>query len=187
MLLSGSHTIEEFQRWASYLINVEVVHISYLKETEARQLIERPVKDFALRYKPNAVERVLDLTRSHPYLVQLLCAEIVALKNEQYPSRRRLATSYDVEEAVSQALSRGSLFFADIERNQVSKTGLDILRFMANRGKGMITSREVLSHQFRNNLDNTLNSLLQHELIEQVGNGYRFQVELIRRWFDRQN
>lgn len=28
ILLAGSHTIEEYQRWASYLINVQVVHIS---------------------------------------------------------------------------------------------------------------------------------------------------------------
>jgi AAA+ ATPase superfamily predicted ATPase len=80
VLIAGSHTIQEYQRWASYLINVQVVHISYLKEHEARQLIEHPVKDFTLRYEPNAVERVLQLTRCHPFLVQLLCAEIVALK-----------------------------------------------------------------------------------------------------------
>ncbi|WP_392535019.1 hypothetical protein [Nostoc sp. C117] len=55
ILLAGSHTIAEYQRWASYLINVQLVHISYLKEAEARQLIERPVKDFTLRYEPNAV------------------------------------------------------------------------------------------------------------------------------------
>jgi AAA+ ATPase superfamily predicted ATPase len=99
VLLAGSHTIEEYQRWASYLINVQVVHISYLKEAEARQLIEYPVKDFTLRYEPNAVERVLQLTRCHPFLVQLLCAEIIVLKNEQDPSIRRLTfliTNYEL-------------------------------------------------------------------------------------------
>ena len=35
VLLTGSHTLEEVHRWASYLINVQSVHISYLKE-EAR-------------------------------------------------------------------------------------------------------------------------------------------------------
>ncbi|MEQ9624931.1 MAG: hypothetical protein RLO37_23710 [Coleofasciculus chthonoplastes F1-TOW-03] len=40
VLLAGSHTIEEFQRWASYLINVQVVPISYLNEPEARQLTD---------------------------------------------------------------------------------------------------------------------------------------------------
>ncbi|MEQ9624932.1 MAG: hypothetical protein RLO37_23715 [Coleofasciculus chthonoplastes F1-TOW-03] len=52
-------------------------------------------------------------------MVQLLCSEIVALKNEQEVSIRRLATVVDVEAAIPEALSSGSFFFADIERNQV--------------------------------------------------------------------
>ncbi|MEO1763208.1 MAG: AAA family ATPase, partial [Cyanobacteria bacterium J06629_18] len=92
VLIAGSHTIEEYQRWASYLINVQVVKVSYLLEHEARQLIVNPIEDFTLRYEPDAVERILQLTRYHPFLVQLLCSELVALKNEQDPSIRRLAT-----------------------------------------------------------------------------------------------
>ena len=104
-----------------------MVHISYLKEDEARQLIERPVKDFTLRYEPDASQRVLDLTRGHPFLVQLLCAEIVALKNEQPPAVRRLARLAKVEAAVPEALSHGSFFFADIQQNQVDAAGLAAL------------------------------------------------------------
>ncbi|WP_414569901.1 AAA family ATPase [Nostoc sp. CCY 9925] len=182
VLLAGSHTIEEYQRWASYLINVQVVHISYLKEAEARQLIERPVKDFTLRYEPNAVERVLQLTRCHPFLVQLLCAEIIVLKNEQDPSIRRFATLADVEAAIPEALQSGGFFFADIQNNQVDTTGQAILRFIAAQGEGVIVSRESLLQQFPD-ADITLNLLLQRELIEEVEDSYSFQVELIRRWF----
>ncbi|MEH2050304.1 nSTAND1 domain-containing NTPase [Nostoc sp.] len=182
VLLAGSHTIEEYQRWASYLINVQVVHISYLKEVEARQLIERPVKDFTLRYEPNAVERVLQLTRCHPFLVQLLCAEIIVLKNEQDPSIRRLATLGDVEAAIPEALQSGGFFFADIQNNQVDATGQAILRFIAAQGEGTIVSRQTLLQQFPD-ADITFNLLLQRELIEEIDDGYGFQVELIRRWF----
>ncbi|WP_180277560.1 AAA family ATPase [Nostoc sp. 'Peltigera malacea cyanobiont' DB3992] len=182
VLLAGSHTLEEYQRWASYLINVQVVHISYLKEAEARQLIERPVKDFTLRYEPNAVERVLQLTRCHPFLVQLLCAEIIVLKNEQDPSIRRLATLADVEAAIPEALQSGGFFFADIQNNQVDATGQAILRFIAAQGEGAIVSHQTLLQQFPD-ADITFNLLLQRELIEEVDDGYRFQVELIRRWF----
>jgi len=182
VMLAGSHTIEEFQRWASYLINVQVVRISYLKEPEARQLIEQPVQDFTLRYEPDAVDRVLQLTRCHPYLIQLLCAEIVALKNEQDSSIRRLANLADVEAAIPAALSVGSFFFADIQNNQVDAVGLAILQFLAARGEGGIVSRTAILQQFPDEY-NALNLLLQRELIEQVGDGYRFQVELIRRWF----
>jgi AAA+ ATPase superfamily predicted ATPase len=183
VLLAGSHTIEEYQRWASYLINVQVVHISYLKEDEARQLIERPVKDFTLRYEPDAVERVLQLTRCHPFLVQLLCSEIVALKNEQDSSVRLLATSDDVEAAVLEALSSGSLFFADIQNNQVDAAGLAILKYLAVQGEGAIVSISTTLVQLGDVSESAFELLLQRELIEEVGEGYRFQVELIRRWF----
>lgn len=185
VLLAGSHTLDEFQRWASYLINAQVVHISYLKENEACQLIERPVKDFALRYEPDAKQRVLDLTRGHPFLVQLLCAEIVALKNEQEIAIRRLARLSDVEAAVPEALNHGVMFFADIKNNQVD-AGLAVLRFIATKGEGAIVSRETLTHKFPDELARTLSKLVLRELIEPVGDGYRFQVELIRRWFTQE-
>ncbi|MEH2451789.1 AAA family ATPase [Nostoc sp.] len=182
VLLAGSHTIKEYQRWASYLINVQVVHISYLKEAEARKLIEHPIKDFTLRYEPNAIERVLQLTRCHPFLVQLLCAEIIVLKNEQDPSIRRLAILADVEAAIPEALQSGGFFFADIQNNQVDATGQAILRFIAAQGEGAIVSRQTLLQQF-SDANITFSLLLQRELIEEVDDGYSFQVELIRRWF----
>lgn len=182
VMIAGSHTIEEFQRWASYLINVQVIHISYLKEPEARQLIERPVTDFTLRYEPDAVDRALQLTRCHPYLIQLLCGEIVNLKNEQDPSIRRLATLADVEAAIPSALSVGSFFFADIQNNQVDAAGLAILQFLAARGEGATVSRQTILQHFPDAFD-ALDLLMQREAIEKINDGYRFQVELIRRWF----
>lgn len=183
LLLAGSHTLEEYHRWASYLINVQLVQVSYLKEEEARHLVEQPVKDFALRYEPTASQHVLALTRCHPFLVQLLCAEIVAYKNEQNPSMRRFAVLADVEAAVPEALKSGSFFFADIERNQVDDAGRAVLRCMAAQGEGHATTRVLLAQACPVDLDVTLKRLSQRELIELSGDGYRFQVELIRRWF----
>ncbi|MCB0225600.1 MAG: ATP-binding protein, partial [Anaerolineae bacterium] len=184
ILLTSSQTQDEFQRWASYLINVQVVHISYLTEREARQLIECPVNDFPLRYEPEASQRVLSLTRGHPFLVQLLCDEIVALKNEQDPTVRRLAQLEDVEAAVPEALDRGSFFFADIERNQVDDNGLAILCFISSYGEGAVIDRRCLAERFGcEQLDATLRLLIRRELIEPVNGGYTFQVEMIRRWF----
>ena len=183
VLLAGSHTLDELHRWASYLINVQVVKLGYLKEAEARQLIEQPVKDFALSYEPEASRRVWDLTRGHPFLTQLLCAEIVALKNEQETSARRRAMISDVEAAAPEAINHGSLFFADIQRNQVDAAGLALLRYMAARGEGAAVNREDLSGQFADALEQTLDSLLRRDLIEPVNGGFSFQVEMIRRWF----
>jgi hypothetical protein len=183
VLLSGSHTLEEFQRWSSYLINAQVLHLGYLKAAEARQLIERPIEGFTLRYDPDASQRVLDLTRAHPFLVQLLCAEIVASKNEQDPSVRRLATLADVETASSQALSSGSMFFSDIEGNQIDAKALAVLQYLAAKGEGATIDPPTLLVQFPDSWEAAIDLLLKRELIERTPSGYRFQVELIRRWF----
>ncbi|MDY6991619.1 MAG: ATP-binding protein [Pseudomonadota bacterium] len=183
ILLSGSHTLDEFERWASYLINVQIVHISYLQTKEAVQLIEQPVKNFALHYQPEARQRVIEITRGHPALIQLLCAEIVTLKNKQPIQTRRLAAVNDVEQAIAGALQHGRFFFADIANNQVSATGLQLLTWLAQQGEQVIVSRENLLIHFPYDFEDNLAQLLQRELIEAVDEGYRFQVELIRRWF----
>ena len=185
VLLAGSHTLDELQRWSSYLINVQVVHISYLKEEEARQLIEQPTKNFTLHYDSDASQRILLLTHSHPFLVQLLCSEIVALKNGQRITNRRLATLADVEAAVPEALEHGSLFFADIERNQIDAEAVSVLKFIASKGEQAVVSKAALIAQFseENIIDRSLVQLMRRELIQSIDNSYRFQVELIRRWF----
>jgi hypothetical protein len=48
ILFSGSHALDEFKSWASYLINVQTLHISYLTENEARRLIEQPHRGFSI-------------------------------------------------------------------------------------------------------------------------------------------
>ena len=187
VMLAGSHTLEELQRWASYLINVQVIKVGYLAENETRQLIEQPVKDFSLHYQPEACQRVLDLTQGHPALVQLLCYEIVTLKNEQAPNRRRLVWPADVEIAVKQALASGDFFFSDIAQNQVDETGLLLLRHIARQGAGAIVSHEILAGQAASpdQFEQSLVLLLRRDLLELAGQGYRFQVELIRRWFEQ--
>ena len=185
VLIAGSHTLQEFQRWSSYLINAQTLHLSYLTEPEARKLIESPCPGFALRYEPEASQRVLDVTRGHPCMVQLLCAEIVVLKNEQDPSVRRLATVADVEEAIDEALDSGSMFFSDIQVNQLDEQALAVLRYIAAQGEGVIASLSDLSQQFPEGLEEARSLLLRRELIEEVDGGDRIQIELFRRWFIR--
>ena len=187
VLMSGSHTLDEFQRWASYLINVQVIHIGYLGETETRQLVEKPVQGFALRYETAASEHVLNLTRGHPFLVQLLCAEVVALKNEQQPEVRRLASVADVETAVPLALEHGSFFFADIQRNQVNSVEQEVLRLLARQGAEAVPRQQLVAYfPSLMALEEALVKLQQRELIESLADGYRFQIELVRRWFESQ-
>ena len=183
VLLAGSHTLDQLQRWASYLINVQLLHLSYLQESEARQLIERPVPDFSLQYVPDASQRIVKLTRCHPYLVQLLGAAVVTLKNEQSPAVRRWAQLADVEAAVPRALGHGLLFFIDIAYNQIDADGRAVLQYVATAGAEAVVTREALLSKFPTSCLQVLALLTRRELVEEVEGGFRFQVELTRRWF----
>ena len=160
VLLAGAHSIQEFQRWSRYLINVQTIHLGYLEPEETRKLIEDPIPDFALRYEAIASQRVLGVTRGHPYLVQSLCAEIVALKNEQPASLRWSATLADVEAAILPALSSGEMFFRDIKGNQVDDEGQLLLRYLASQGENVVVNRATLMQAHPQNLEEVLDLLL---------------------------
>jgi hypothetical protein len=175
VLLSGSHTLDELRQWSGYLINTQVIPISRLHANEAAQLIERPIPHFPLRYEPEASRQVWELTAAHPYLVQLLCSEIVALKNDQPLEQRRLARCSDIAAAVPQALTHGALFFEDIDRNQLDPPARELLKRIAAGQTGVEPEQSALV------------TLLRRELItpRSDGPGYAVSVELIRRWFAR--
>ncbi|MEO1186488.1 MAG: hypothetical protein AAFX46_18175 [Cyanobacteria bacterium J06636_27] len=95
-------------------------------------------------------------------------------------ARKSLCSVVDVEAAIPEALSTGSLFFADIQNNQVDATGLKILRFIAAKGEKAIVSEETIALEFQDtDYLSSIKLLLQRELIEEVDDGYCFQVELI--------
>ncbi|HQF70152.1 MAG TPA: ATP-binding protein [Promineifilum sp.] len=191
VLLAGSHPLHDFQRWAGYFINTQVVHLDYLREDEARQLVEQPVKGFTLMYAPAASRRVLELTRGHPFLLQLLCGEVVSLKNEQDPDRRRFALVEDVEAAAHSALEVGSMFFADIQWNQIDSFGRELLHLLTTIGEDGAMPLAELEAQYGAHVPNAsgrevasvLKQLIRKGIVESAADGYRFQVELIRRWF----
>lgn len=154
---------------------MQTVHISYLKENEARQLILNPISDFGLQYMPEAYQRVLSLTACHPALVQSLCYQIVELKNRQDVSERQMVQVSDVEAAVPLVFDTNKFLFAEVINNQIDARSREMLSFLAAHGEGALVSRDEFEY--------SLSVLLQRELIEAVGTSYRFQVELIRRFF----
>ncbi|MGI0493321.1 AAA family ATPase [Alkalinema pantanalense CENA528] len=178
VLLAGTHTLETFQQWSSYLINLQVIHLSYLHRSAAQQLVEQPVRNFSLRYAPEATERILQLTRGHPFLIQLMCSEVIALKNEQPLVDRGWVTLADVEAAIPQALTHGSFFFADIAQNQIAPDAATWLSQLAvqTSASALGTSEPILSSALGDRL-------VKQELLELTPKGYQFQVELIRHWF----
>ncbi len=63
-----------------------------------------------------------------------------------------------------------------------SDTEKKILALIAKYGKNAIVSKSEILEQYPQ--EGALYNLVQHELLEELTpDGYRFQVEIIRRWF----
>jgi hypothetical protein len=184
ILISGSHSLLEIEKWAGYLVNTQTIKLGYLQDKEARHLIETPVRDFPLIYQPAAVKNILELTRGHPALIQMLCFELVQFKNNQPLSQRYNASPEDVEACVPSALQNGVFFFQDI-RTQLQIDGLHMLAMLAQLGHYGWISVDAWRKAYPNNFDPNLQKILDRDLIEPVfENGYSFQIELVRRWIE---
>jgi hypothetical protein len=184
LLFSGSHTLEEMgARWSTYFINVQPLKVSYLEEPDARQLITNPVDDFPLNHEKAAVERIIAATRCQPFLVQLTCQELVNYLNSQ---RRRLARVENVEVALEEALVRGEFHFVEIW-NTADPLEREVLAAIAKQRDGILAFQDLQRETGREEaeLRRVLDRLCQRDLLEEVGGGYRFQVELVREWWRR--
>jgi hypothetical protein len=183
LLFVGSHSLDEVGAWATFLFNAQVVKIGRLAPEETMRLIEHPVKNFPLKYEPTASQHILSLTRGHPHLVQSICYELVMLKNEQSSEQRFIVTEVDVEEAAKRTLVSSSFFFVDIRGPQINPSTAAMLDHLADMGPGALISQEEWVVRFPDNFDANLSLALKRDLIEEYNGWYRFQVEMIRRWF----
>ena len=180
VLLASSHSLDELSQWAGYLLNVKVVKIGSLSVPETRQLIQHPIPQFPLQYQEAACALIESLTNRHPYLLQLLCYEIVVLKNSQPPAKRFTVSVTDVETAVPFALNSGTFFFTDIEQNQISRTGLAILQRLAQQDEAVSMSELTA---IEGDMETAVSQLIHRDLIQQNETGFTFQTELIKKWF----
>jgi AAA+ ATPase superfamily predicted ATPase len=183
VLLSGSHHLDELPpRWADALVTTQSLRISFLDEADARELIIHPVKEFPEIYQSAAVERILTLTHSQPYLVQLVCGLLVEKMNKE---RREPPGSYvtlvDIEAIIPKVLERSEAYFNDLWRSQtggnLAQRVLEKLAFAD--GEQVISAEVKLLTEDQEALRNTIRTLLRREIIEPTENGYRITVPLI--------
>lgn len=182
-LLASAYTLDELQTWHEFLINAQMVKVGYLTEAESLQLIEQPVRNFELFYRPEASRKIYELTRGYPHLIQSLCFELVMLKNEQPSGERFLANLTDIENAAQRSLISSSFFFNDLRQTQIPRAASEMLDGLALLGPGAVIGPKEWKLGFPRDFESNLAVLLKRDLIEAHQNGFRFQVELVRRWF----
>jgi len=166
LLFSGSHTLDEVATyWNDYLIGTRYIRLTYLEESEARELITHPVPDFPEIYTPAAVERIIYWTACQPYLVQLLCSELVDYQNKQHPQNALnvQATPEDVDAIIPHALVSGSPYFNEFWLETLDDAQRDLLRSLIlptpehsdpaskhTKAKRRLIEKEILSDENNN-------------------------------------
>ncbi|MEK7990548.1 MAG: hypothetical protein VSS52_006035, partial [Thiotrichaceae bacterium] len=173
----------DVKSWSSLVNSIEAVPISYLTEAEAKQLIEAPVKDFALQYESAATEEILRLTRRHPALIKYLCKEIIALKNTQNIEQRFLANLQDVLVSIPKVLETAMAVLSTNEA-RFKESGQQVLRYIAQQNKPI--DLQTLKIQAFDDLEENLELAEQLAILEKTEDKYQFQVELLRLYFAQQ-
>ncbi len=161
--------------------------ISLLLEKDARKLIRLSEENGSLQWTPEAVDAVWALTHGHPYLTQALCWSVWEQAHEEHDAPPPVRAD-DVEAAVPAALEAG--------RNTLEWLwdGLGpaervVISALAQAGPRTVDEAE-LERLLRESgvrilireLQNAPQTLQDWDLIEPADGGYRFRVELLRRW-----
>lgn len=181
VLFSGSHTLDELDDyWSDYLINTQFLRLTYLQESEARELIVEPIENFPDIYTPGAIDRLIYWTRCQPYLVQLSCQVLVEYlnRNKTGEGSSPKATVDDVEAIVPKAIETGMGYFNELWRGTLSEPEREFVRNLIATNSREIGDRAALR------------KLIQKEVLERgffVGgtSDRAFQVPMVQRYFEQ--
>lgn len=173
LLFSGSHTLDEIEDyWSDYLINTRSVRVTYLEKPEAEDLIINPVPEFPDIYLPETVSRIIHWTRCQPFLVQLLCSELVDYLNRTHKKNalKIKATPEDVDNIIDRALQTGNPYFDELWKRTLNERQREYIINLINQANSTAEEHKICR------------KLIEKEILESKNEGeICFQVPLIER------
>ena len=174
VLISGSWELSELKlNWSDYLISAKTIKLGYLGDDEAKKLIINPIDDFTLNYdggeNGEAVNRIIEVTNGQPYLTQAICHELVNYLNTE---QRKTAQLNDIEVAIDKALISANTYFYYIWTTECSETEKELLK-------------RLVDNKPLNGNESAINSLIKKEIIEEMNGNYKFKIELMKKWIEK--
>jgi pSer/pThr/pTyr-binding forkhead associated (FHA) protein/AAA+ ATPase superfamily predicted ATPase len=194
-IFTGTHRLQEmtYDYWSIFFSIALNREISFLSEGDTRRLIVEPVKG-NLEYDDLTIEKIIRVTHCQPYLVQLICWELVNYLNRQ---KRKYATINDLNQVLYQTLVTAEAYFNNIWEQSTSqqRLALALLTTLLYPGKETaslseiergLTDKGVIVARWE--LIATLDRLCHRDVLEERTNGevrYRFQVDMVRMWVEK--
>ena len=194
LALAGLHTLQEMTQdyWNPLFASVTPVSVSFLSQMATAQLLANPTPDFPLDFTHATIEHIYGLVKGQPYLTQLIGHSLVRLYNESVfeanQQREARFTPCDVDEVVNRPAfyEQGSYYFNGIwvqAKGSAPAGQIPIMQVLAASDEPLsahaLFTETGLSPQEG---QESLKTLLQHDVIINNEMGYDFAVPLMRRW-----
>ena len=177
-IFAGVQTMEALgPNSASYFISVYPIEIGYLAPKEAEELIRRPDPTAGKMpdYGDAVVTELMRQTRCHPYLIQAICSEIVAVANARSITRIDDAT---LAQVITPVLSATASQYFKNTWDDAETEGRRVLKTLVGSPQPLDKSSIP---------DGVLEGLLKRHVIEKLADGtYDIEIPLVREWIRRQ-
>lgn len=196
MAFAGLHTLEEMcaNYWNPLFGSVTPILVSFLSPKAAEKLITQSNPDFEINYNWNAVNTIIDLTNGQPYLIQLICYDLVNRFNQQMFENGRRPEQFTVEDVEAVISSpnfylNGRLYFTGVWQ-QAETTQPDgqllILKALSNDSMSIVQLAQI-TQLTPQQIQEALATLQRHDVIKEKSGCYSYTVELMRRWVQQKN
>ena len=199
VVLVGQDVVPSFKK-EDYARNafgvIQDIRLTYLKDTPARELIEKPILDENgnSRYIDNAVTKIIEYTSRNPYYIQIFCARLVDYMN--------MNKSINITEAdvidVANSFVYGSEALVEDKFDNLIRAGetedlqeypekeiLKVLKQVSLNSKiiGFCNRNDINALSDKKREDAILKHLADREVLELRGdNNYKIQVKLFQEW-----
>lgn len=199
VVLVGQDVVPSFKK-EDYARNafgvIQDIRLTYLKETPARDLIEKPILDENgnSRYIGDAVAKIIEYTSRNPYYIQIFCARLVDYMNA---NKIISVTEADVVD-VANSFIYGSEALVEDKFDNLIRAGetedlqeypeteiLQVLKQVSLNSKivGFCNRNDINALADRDREDAILRHLVDREVLELRGeNNYKIQVKLFQEW-----
>jgi tetratricopeptide (TPR) repeat protein len=168
--------------------------VSVLEPKAARELITLAQREGSLNFTDAAVERILALTAGHPYFIQLLCQILFDRAYDAEPKGVPTVDAADVEAVVPAVLEAGNNAFEWVWDGLPPAERIIFSAIATHADEaGILTEDEIMTilqdagiRILIKELALAPRTLVEWEMLKEADGGYRFFVELMRRWVAEQ-
>ena len=196
-VLVGQDVMQKFKlRFPNEFGTMQDERVTYLKEEDARALIDEPIRiggrQGDSRYREQAIERILDLTAGSPFYIQIICNRLVDYMNVK---RAGLVTEADVEQVKNELIHDVNALGLDKFDNLINsgdtspdaisdEDALKILKTIAdNSNRTDPCHRDKIVCETDLPIDTILDDLVNRDVVKRRDQSYQIQVGLFKEWF----